>query len=101
MDFNEVGEHDASRHRVFAIKDRTGKEMNAVHAERRDPYGFWHVWLEHGTFPDKSPLHGVYNNFEMMESHIRGYIQDRNDAVSAIREKTLGPMEHVKEAKVA
>lgn len=101
INHNEIGELDLGKHRFLPINDRTGKEVNKVHFERRDPYGFWHVWLDKGTFPEKSPLNGVYNNFEMMISHIEGYIATRNEAVSEIRSKHLGETVNIPDRPVA
>lgn len=90
------GEHDLSRHRVIEIKDRVGNVINKVNLNRHDPFGHWKATLEKGTFPEASPLHGVYTMLDLAERDVYAYISNRNEAVSVIRELTPGPTQEVK-----
>lgn len=77
---DQAGDKDLSKHRIIELDNG-----NRVHLERRDPYGFIHVWMDKGAFPDKSPLHGVFTTWNLAYLAVEGYISDRNRVVSDIR----------------
>lgn len=101
QDTDQLGTNDLSKHRIVELSNG-----NKINLERRDPYGFIHVWLDHGQFPDKSPLNGVFTSWERAYTAIDGYIAQRNEAVSQIRHiapeafrDTVGEVQHAQSAK--
>lgn len=49
---------------------------NAIRAERRDPYGFWHCSLERG--PISKELSGVYTSYSEAEKAIKAFLERKN-----------------------
>lgn len=80
MIHDQEGDKDLSRHRIVELDNG-----NSIHLERRDPYGFIHCWLASGTFPEKSPLNGVFTSWDRAFTAVDGYITERNNVVSDLR----------------
>lgn len=80
LEQDQQGANDLSKHRVIDLDNG-----NKVHLERRDPYGFIHVWLDKGQFPDKSILNGVFTDWHRAYTAVDAYVHERNAAVSQIR----------------
>src|SRR5258708_6608609 len=81
---DQQSEKDLSRHRVVELD-----KGNNINLERRDPYGFIHVWLDRGQFPDKSDLHGVFTTWDQAYNAVQRYLADRNAAVSEVRQVSV------------
>lgn len=92
---DEQGDKDLSKHRIIDLDND-----NKIHLERRDPYGYIHVWLDKGSFPAKSQLNGVFTSFDRAYQAVEGYISDRNAAVSEVRAVAIeGIRETVEETR--
>lgn len=84
MQADQQSDNDLSRHRTVELDNG-----NKVNLERRDPYGFIHVWLDRGQFPDKSDLNGVFTTWDQAYNAVQRYLADRNAAVSEVRQVSV------------
>lgn len=78
---DHLGDKDLSKRRTIDLDNG-----NKINLEQRDPYGLIHVWLDKGSFPDKSPLHGTFTSWDWALRAVDGYINQRNEAVSEVRQ---------------
>jgi len=76
---DRFGDKDLSNRRIFDLSNG-----NKIMCDRRDPYGFWHLYYEHGQLPDK--LKDMqFTSFDQARKFVEAYIA------------TLNEMEKVKE----
>lgn len=69
----DFGSNDLSNVRSFPYGTN-----NAIRAERRDPYGFWHCSLERG--PIAKELSGVYTSFEEAQKAIKTFLERKDSS---------------------
>ena len=81
---DQQSDNDLSRHRTVELDNG-----NKINLERRDPYGFIHVWLDRGQFPDKSDLNGVFTTWDQAYNATQRYLSERNAAVSEVRQVSV------------
>ena len=65
-EFDDYGENDLSRKRVFVISGGN------IVAQCTDPYGFWHLKPEKGPVP--GDLSGHYTSYDECEKAVKSYL---------------------------